>query len=188
MSSPTRVLRPAVFLDRDGVINVEVSYLGDPARFQLLPGVAAAIRRLNQAGLPVIVVTNQSGIGRGYYSLAAMTAVHQRLDAELAAAGAHVDALYFCPHRPEDGCSCRKPAPGMFVQAASELGVDLARSVIIGDKFSDLVAGKAVGCRGVLVLTGHGAEERARGGPLEPEYVAADLPGAVDWWLERWQA
>lgn len=178
-------LRPAVFLDRDGVINVEVSYLGDPAGFQLLPGVTAAIRRLNQAGLPVIVVTNQSGIGRGYYSLDAMTAVHQRMDAELAAACAHVDALYFCPHRPEDGCSCRKPAPGMLIQAAAELGVDLARSVIIGDKFSDLVAGKVVGCRGVLVLTGHGAEEWARGGPLEPEYVAADLVAAVAWWLEN---
>ena len=176
-------LRPAVFLDRDGVINVEVSYLGDPAGFQLLPGVTAAIRRLNQVGLPVIVVTNQSGIGRGYYSLDAMTAVHQRMDAELAAAGAHVDALYFCPHRPEDGCFCRKPAPGMLIQAAAELGVDLARSVIIGDKFSDLVAGKAVGCRGVLVLTGHGAEEWARGRPLEPEYVAADLFAAVAWWL-----
>ena len=178
-------LRPAVFLDRDGVINVEVSYLGDPAGVQLLPGVTAAIHRLNQAGLPVIVVTNQSGIGRGYYSLDTMTAVHQRMDAELAAAGAHVDALYFCPHRPEDGCSCRKPAPGMLIQAAAELGLDLECSVIIGDKFSDLAAGKAIGCCAVLVLTGHGADEWAQGDPLKPDYVAENLIGAVAWWLEN---
>lgn len=181
-------LRPAVFLDRDGTINVEVNYLGDPAGFQLLPGVTAAIRRLNQAGLPVIVVTNQSGIGRGYYSLDAMTAVHQRMAAELAAAGAHVDALYFCPHRPEDGCSCRKPAPGLLIHAAAELDIDLARSVMIGDKFSDLMAGQAVGCCTVLVLTGHGANEWALGDHLEPDHVAADLFSAVAWWLEKWQA
>lgn len=176
-------LRPAVFLDRDGVINVEVSYLGDPTGFQLLPGVAVAIRRLNQAGLPVIVVTNQSGIGRGYFSAAAVDSVHQRMCDELAHADARVDAVYLCPHRPDEDCTCRKPAPGLLTQAAAELGLDLAQSVIVGDKFTDLAAGAAVGCRTVLVLTGHGAEEWQQGGAPAPDHVAAHLAAAVEWWL-----
>lgn len=178
-------LRPAVFLDRDGVINVEVSYLGDPADFQLLSGVAAALRRLNQAELPVIVVTNQSGIGRGYFSAAAVAAVHQRMYADLAAAGAHVDGVYLCPHRPDEGCACRKPAPGLLKQAARELALDLAQSVVIGDKYTDLAAGHVVGCRTVLVLTGHGTAELQHGTTLAPDWVAANLVDAVAWWLAQ---
>lgn len=180
-------LRPAVFLDRDGTINVEVSYIGNPDQLVMLPGAAAAIRRLNQAGLPVVVVTNQSAIGRGYFPAAAVAAVNQRMYAELAQADAWVDAVYLCPHRPDEGCACRKPAPGLLMQAAAELNLDLTQSMIVGDRFTDLAAGAAVGCRTVLVLTGHGAEEWQQGGAPAPDYVAADLVQAVEWWLAQRQ-
>lgn len=178
-------LRPAVFLDRDGTVNVEVNYLGDADQFRLLPHVAPAIRQLNETGVPVVIVTNQSGIARGYFSRAEMDAVHACMHTELAQAGARIDAVYFCPHHPDDGCTCRKPAPGLLIRAAAEMAIDLSKSVIIGDKYSDLAAGKAVGCLTVLVLTGHGAQEYRQGGVPTPDYVAGDLTDAVAWWLEK---
>jgi D-glycero-D-manno-heptose 1,7-bisphosphate phosphatase len=162
------VLRPALFLDRDGVLNVEVEYLHDPAALVLLPGAAAAVAAVNRRGVPVVVVTNQAGIARGYYDEAAYRALMRRLGEALAAAGARLDADYHCPHHPEAGlgpyrvaCACRKPRPGMLLQAARDLGLDLRRSALVGDKLSDLEAARAAGCAAILVRTGYGAAEEA---------------------------
>lgn len=160
--------RRCVFLDRDGVINVEVDYLHDPAELVLIGGAAETIATLGRTGAAVVVVTNQAGIGRGKYTERELAAVTAHLDALLAAAGARLDGSYFCPHHPGAGlgdyrqvCRCRKPAPGMLEQAAAELALDLEGSVIVGDKATDLAAGRAVGCATVLVRTGYGAREEA---------------------------
>jgi D-glycero-D-manno-heptose 1,7-bisphosphate phosphatase len=151
----------AVFLDRDGVINVEKGYVHRIEEFEILPGVPQAIRLLKDAGFLVIVVTNQSGVARGYYPLETVRCLHRHLDMELAAFGARIDAYYVCPHHPEHGigdlkvaCSCRKPMPGMLEQAAIDFGIDLSASYMIGDKSSDVGAGLAAGCRPVFLMTG----------------------------------
>lgn len=150
-----------VFLDRDGVINEEVEYLHDPDELVLIGGVASTIGALVAAGALVVVVTNQAGIGRGMYTEADLAAVTARLDDLLAAGGAALSGSYFCPHHPTAGCRCRKPVPGMLEDAARDLGIDLSRSVIVGDKATDLAAGRAAGCHTVLVRTGYGAAEEA---------------------------
>jgi len=179
--------REAVFLDRDGVIIEETHYLADPRALRLLPGAAEAIRLLNRAAIPAIVVTNQAGVGRGYYPESAVAQVHAELARQLSASGARLDALYYCPHHPDEGCDCRKPQPGMLLRAAQEHAIDLARSIMVGDKLSDLQAGQRAGCRAVLVLTGYGAEVRAALGDQSPppDHVAADLLAAVAWILSQ---
>jgi D-glycero-D-manno-heptose 1,7-bisphosphate phosphatase len=156
----------AVFLDRDGVINVEKGYVHRIEEFEILPGVPQAIRLLKESGFLVIVVTNQSGVARGYYSLETVHCLHRHLDTELAAFGTRVDAYYVCPHHPEHGigdlkvdCSCRKPMPGMLEQAAVDFGIDLSASYMIGDKLTDVAAGLAAGCRPVFLMTGSGGPE-----------------------------
>jgi D-glycero-D-manno-heptose 1,7-bisphosphate phosphatase len=153
----------AVFLDRDGTINVEKEYLHRMEEFELIPGAPSAIRLLNEAGFLVIVVTNQSGIGRGYYDEADVHRLHRFMDEELKRHGAAVDAYYLCPHHPLHGigeyrreCGCRKPLPGMLLEAADDFSIDLAASFIIGDKMADIEAGHAAGCRPLLVMTGYG--------------------------------
>lgn len=124
----------------------------------MIPGVAAAVAAVNARGIPVVAITNQAAIGRGLYREEDFRAVNARIDALLAVEGARLDAIYHCPHTPEADCDCRKPRPGLLRQAAAELGLDLGRSVMVGDKESDLEAARAVGCRAVLVRTGYGAE------------------------------
>lgn len=177
-------MRRAVFLDRDGTINEEREYLWRVEEFSLITGAAEAIRLLKGAGYLVVVVTNQSGIGRGYYSEVDLERLHDHMHAELESLGVAVDACYFCPHHPQHGvgdygkdCSCRKPLPGMLLQAAAELGIDLASSWMIGDKKGDIDAGQAAGCRAILVRTGYGASESA-GIPVEVP-VADDLLAAA---------
>jgi D-glycero-D-manno-heptose 1,7-bisphosphate phosphatase len=187
--------RPAVFIDRDGTLTEEVGYVNHPSRLRLLPRSAEAIRRLNAAGVAAVVVTNQAGIARGYFSEHVLQAVNERLDAELRRAGAKLDGLYVCTHHPSEGvppfravCECRKPKPGLLRQAARELGLDLARSTMVGDKSSDLVPGRVVGAAAVLVLTGYGLGEWEYGRrrfEVEPDHVAGDLLDAVDWALAR---
>jgi D-glycero-D-manno-heptose 1,7-bisphosphate phosphatase len=181
-------LRPAVFLDRDGTIAEEVGYLNHVSRFRMFPFVPAAIRRLNEAGLPVIVVTNQSGVGRGYFPESLVAAVHELMLQQLAAAGAHLTAVYFCPHTSVDDCSCRKPKPGMLEQAAREHAIDISRSFLVGDRFGDIVAADRAGAHSILVRTGYGFGEltwHAADWPLQPEYIADDLAQAVDWILRQ---
>lgn len=175
----------AVFLDRDGTINVEVQYLSRVEDFQFIPGVPFALKRLKEAGFLLVVVTNQSGIGRGYYDEAALDAIHEHMHADLASFGISIDACYFCPHHPEHAtgdyrreCACRKPFPGMLVQAAQDLDIDLSRSYMIGDKLADVEAGINAGCTSIMVLTGYGGADSAR----LPEGVKAyvDLLSAVE--------
>lgn len=154
-----RALRPAVFLDRDGTVIEDRHYLADPEGVALLPGAAEAVARLNRAGLPVILVTNQSGIGRGYFTEASFAAVQARLEAHLAARGARIDGVYHCPHGPEEGCECRKPSPGLFLRAAREHGLDLARSFLVGDRVRDVSPALALGATGILVRSGPGPAE-----------------------------
>jgi D-glycero-D-manno-heptose 1,7-bisphosphate phosphatase len=170
-SPRSRDSRRAVFLDRDGTINVEINYLHRIADLDLIPGVPAAIRALNDAGLLVIVVTNQAGIARGYYDEAALHALHEHMAEALATEGAHIDGFYFCPHHPDFSgpCACRKPRPGMLLQAAEDHRIDLAQSWMIGDSAGDLGAARAAGCRAVLVRTGYGRE-------VEAQIVAGELP------------
>lgn len=143
--------RAAVFLDRDGTLIEDVHYISRADDVRLLAGVAAAVRRLNEAGVPVIVVTNQSGIGRGIVSEADYEAVRQRLESLLAAEGAHVDATYHCPHAPGTDCDCRKPATALYAKAIAEHGLDGARSYFIGDRLRDVEPSRTFGGRGVLV-------------------------------------
>lgn len=176
----TTALRPAAFLDRDGTINAERNYLSDPAELELIPGAAAGMRRLRDLGYALVVLTNQSGVARGYFDLARVEEIHVRLCEMLAAEGVSVDAIYVCPHGPDDDCDCRKPLPGMAKQAATDLGLDLSHSVMIGDKAADVDLGHAFGGRAVLVRTGHGAKEEASAGP-RADFVADDLAAAAAW-------
>lgn len=186
--------RAAVFIDRDGTLTEEVGYVNHPSRLKLLPRSAEAIRRLNAAGVPAVLVTNQAGIARGYFSEDVLHAVNDALAAELARAGAKLDGVYVCVHHPTEGappyraaCECRKPKPGLLLRAAGELHLDLARSTMIGDKPSDLVPGRTVGASTVLVLTGYGRGEweyRRAHFETEPDHVAADLLDAVEWALK----
>ncbi|MGH7623079.1 MAG: D-glycero-alpha-D-manno-heptose-1,7-bisphosphate 7-phosphatase, partial [Gemmatimonadaceae bacterium] len=146
-------LRPAVFLDRDGTINVDTVNVSRADSVRLIPGAAAAIARLNAANLPVIVISNQSGIGRGLFTMELYEEVRGRIDEMLAAEGARVDAVYICPHSPDDapGCDCRKPGTQLHRQAASEHGLDLAKSWYVGDRLRDIQPAKALGGHGILV-------------------------------------
>ena len=176
-------MRGAVFLDRDGTINEEVHYLDDPDRLNLIPGAAEAIRLLNEADILTIVVSNQAGVGRGYFSATTVEAIHEQLAKQLFGHGAHVDAIYYCVHHPNEGCDCRKPKTGMLKQAAREHSIDTHLSFAVGDKVSDLEAGRQVGCQTVLVLTGHGekARESLQATYFRPDYVSLDLRDAVKW-------
>jgi D-glycero-D-manno-heptose 1,7-bisphosphate phosphatase len=182
-----------VFLDRDGTLNEQMGYINHLWRFHLLPGVAQAIRSLNEAGLPVVVVTNQSGLARGYFPESLLDEVHIEMHRLLALEGARLDGLYVCPHHPEAkedrfrlDCNCRKPRPGLLERAARDLGLDLRRSYMVGDRWSDLRCGAAVGATTVLVLTGYGRGDAAWVGPgqsVQPDHVAEDLAGAARWIL-----
>lgn len=177
--------RPAVFLDRDGTLVRETGYLSDPEALELLPGVGRALRNLVEAGIPLVVVSNQSGVGRGMFTSADVHAVMARLRHRLRVHGVEISAIYYCPHRPEDGCPCRKPRTGLLERAAEDLHLSLADSVMIGDKRIDAAAGRRAGGRGVLVRTGYGREEELRtdaSGPA-PDQVCDDLAAAVGWWL-----
>lgn len=170
--------QPAVFLDRDGTVIVEKHYLHDPAGVELLPGAAEGMRRMNALGLKLVLVSNQSGVGRGYFGRDAVERVHGRLIELLEAEGVRLDGLYICPHAPardsQEPCGCRKPLPGLIERASRELGLDPARSFVIGDKPCDVDLGLVVNATTFLVTTGYGAGHAATGG-CRPHHVAASL-------------
>ncbi|MDR2725027.1 MAG: HAD family hydrolase [Candidatus Adiutrix sp.] len=171
---------PAVFLDRDGTLNRDKGYGHLWADWEWLPGAPEALARLKEAGFKLVVVTNQAGVAKGYYTEDAVRELHRRANLDLAGrVPAALDAFYHCPHHPRYSgpCSCRKPAPGLIERAAAEHSLDLARSFMVGDKLSDTAAGRAAGCRSILVLTGHGRAEAA-GAPADLA-VTEDLAGAV---------
>jgi len=182
----------AVFLDRDGTINVEKDYLFRPEEFEFIPGVPDAIRRLRERGFLVFVVTNQSGVARGYFTLEAVNHLHDHIQKQLRVLGTEIDGFFTCPHHPTDGqgefrkdCDCRKGQPGMLLQAAAEYGVDLGASFMVGDKKADLEAGRAAGCHPLLVRTGYGEKELTGGARFLAEGVFADLPAAVEYILNH---
>ena len=172
---------PAVFLDRDGTLNVERNYLSDPAKLELFPGTGAALRRLQDAGFRLFIVTNQSGIGRGYYTEADMHRVNARLAERLAADGVRIGKTYFAPEAPEQPSRGRKPSPQFLLDARDEFGLDLARSYMVGDKLLDLECGWNAGVSAsVLVRTGYGREAEAQlCAPHARLLVADDLAAAA---------
>lgn len=181
-------LRAAVFLDRDGTICEEVGYLNHVSRFRMFPFVGAALRRLNEAGYPVIVVSNQSGVARGYFPESLVQQVNHAMIQQLSEAGARVDAVYYCAHASSENCSCRKPRPGMLERAVREHGIDLHRSFVVGDRHGDIELAHNGKARGVLVRTGYGEGElawHAEEWPAPPDFVADDLAQAVDWILRQ---
>ena len=175
----------AVFVDRDGTINVDVDFLSSPDQLQLIPRSAQAIRELNELDIPVVVITNQSGIARGLYSEEDLKGIHHALDSMLLKEHATILEYFYCPHHPREGiapyvrsCECRKPNPGMLLEAQERYGFDLERSFVVGDKAIDVRTGKAVGAVSIQVATGYGAAEKELCAGLRDHY-AADLYDAV---------
>jgi D-glycero-D-manno-heptose 1,7-bisphosphate phosphatase len=180
--------RIAVFVDRDGTICFDKHYLSDPNGLELTPTVAEGIKRLNDAKLPVIVVTNQSGVRRGYFTEETLKTVHDRLRQILASHGAKIDDIFYCPHRPDEGCECRKPAPGMLIQAKDKHGLDLTRSFVIGDRMMDVGMAHSVGAKGILVPEPgdqYNIEKEIRESTTKPDFRTDTFMQAVDWILER---
>jgi D-glycero-D-manno-heptose 1,7-bisphosphate phosphatase len=178
--------RPAIFLDRDGVINRNrADHVKNWAEFEFLPGVLPALRRLAQLEWPVVVISNQAIVGRGLVSQHELDAINVHMITTVQSVGGRIDRAFYCPHRPEDTCGCRKPRPGLLLQAAEEMKLDLANSFFVGDAESDVMAAKAVGCRPVLVKTGRGAGQMdvLRQGQVMGYYLADDLADAVNWIL-----
>ncbi len=180
----------AVFLDRDGTIIRQVELMHEVSQLRLLPGAANALRIFNEKGLLVVVVTNQPVVARGLASEQDIKLVHEELNRRLQARGAHIDAFYFCPHHPNatleqyrTTCPCRKPEPGMILHAAEEHGVDLSRSVMIGDTTQDILAGSQAGVRTILVRTGHGGRDPWQYQSL-PDWTAKNLLEAAHIWVE----
>ena len=185
----------AVFLDRDGTINEEVGYVNHIERFHLLPRVGQAIRLLNQHGWKAVVITNQSGVARGYFPESLIHEIHKKMEGLLKKEGAHLDGIYYCPHHPDIGvppyrqkCRCRKPATGLIEEAVKKLDLDASASYTIGDRGMDIEFAHQVGAKAILVLTGYGKGEweyfRDRW-KVKPDYVAEDLFGAVQWILRQ---
>ncbi len=180
--------RAAVFVDRDGTLVVERGYLSEPSGVELLPGVAAALRLLRSAGHPVVVISNQSGVGRGKFTASRVHEVMAALRRLLRAEGVEIDAIRFCPHAPEDGCACRKPGTQLLERAADDLQLTLRASMMVGDKRLDAAAGHAMEGTGVLVRTGYGREEEGRIGDGEfppPDAVFDTLLQAAEWFTSR---
>jgi len=193
-SPPGQPPAGAVFLDRDGTIIEEVNYLSRLEDLRLLPHAATAIARLNRKKIPVILVSNQSGVARGKFDEDFVRACHGRLQELLHREGAQINAFYFCPHHPEAGsppyrkiCDCRKPAPGMLLEAARDHHLDLQHSFVIGDKLCDLELARNAGAQSILVLTGYGQDEKPRLAQygLRPAAVCADLDEAITWLLPQ---
>jgi D-glycero-D-manno-heptose 1,7-bisphosphate phosphatase len=181
-------LRPAVFLDRDGTIAEEVGYLNHASRFRMFPWVAGALQRLNEAGYAVVVVTNQSGVGRGYFPETLVNEVNQLMTQQLSSSGVKIDAIYYCPHVSAENCNCRKPRTGMLERAAREHALDLQHSFVVGDRYGDIQLARNARARGILVRTGYGEGElawHAAKWPTQPDFVAQDLAEAADWILRQ---
>ena len=174
--------KPAIFLDRDGTLNESVGYVNHASRFHLFPWSVDAVRLVRDEGYLAVMVTNQSGVGRGFYPDELLTSIHGELEAKLEKAGTGLNGIYYCPHKPSDGCECRKPKPGMLQRASDELDIDLERSWIVGDTITDLEAGWAAGTRGALVRTGFGEgslEFESQGWPRQPDLVSDNVYRAI---------
>jgi len=187
----------AIFLDRDGTINEEVGYLDSMEKLQIIPAAFEAIRLINQSGMKAVVVSNQAGVAKGYFSEKFVREINGQIQSALLERGALIDRFYFCPHHPSEGndpyrkiCDCRKPEPGLLHQAAADLDIDLTRSYLIGDRLRDVETAHRAGAKGVLVMTGYGQDLMREAGPdqanklNQPDYVAKDILEAVRWILK----
>lgn len=185
----------AVFLDRDGTINEEVGYLKSLDMLKVIPGAGSAIRRLNASGFKVVIITNQSGVARGYFPESLVHEAHALLTATLRKDGAIIDGIYYCPHHPTAGnskhtieCDCRKPATGLMDRAARDLDIDLKQSFMVGDKWSDIELGHRAGARSILVRSGFAPDDAGNKRPPhveDPDFTAHDLAEAADWIIEQ---
>jgi len=181
--------RPAVFLDRDGTINVEKQYLHLSTDWEWIPGAIDALVRFKSAGYLIVVISNQAGLARGYYRERDLLDLHAWVNQQLSPRHAEIDAFYFCPHHPDfskENCSCRKPMPGLILRAAQEWDIDISHSWMLGDKLSDVQAGFSAGCQNVLVQTGYGAEVSQNQLP-KGIHIAKDLVEASQYILSRSQ-
>jgi D-glycero-D-manno-heptose 1,7-bisphosphate phosphatase len=184
-------MQRAVFLDRDGTINEEVGYLRSLDMLKIIPGAGAAIRRLNEAGFKVVIITNQSGVARGYFPETLVHEAHALLTAMLLKDGAAIDGIYYCPHHPTAGnskhtvlCDCRKPATGLLDRAARDLDIDMKKSFMVGDKWSDVELGHRAGTRSILVRSGFSPDDPGNVRPShveDPDFTAQDLAEAATW-------
>ena len=187
--------RPAVFMDRDGTINEQMGYINHVSRFVLLPGTTEAIRLLNARHSLAFVVSNQSGVARGYFPIELVHEVHESMQRSLEKKGAFIDAVFFCPHLPKGeveeysvACGCRKPLTGMVDQACESFDIDMENSYVIGDRYTDIELARRAGLKGILVRTGYGRGEEKyilADEPFKPIHIADDLLGAVRWIIER---
>ncbi|MFH1850502.1 MAG: D-glycero-beta-D-manno-heptose 1,7-bisphosphate 7-phosphatase [archaeon] len=168
----------AALIDRDGTINADIGYLNKPEEWQFIKGAEKALKRIQDAGFRLVIITSQSGIGRGYYSVDDMHRVHEHMKGLLAGHGVRIDGIYFCPHRPDEGCRCRKPDTLMIEDAQRDFGLDLRSCYVIGDKTADIKMGQNAGCRTILVMTGKGG----RDGEFDarPDFVAEDIARAAE--------
>jgi histidinol-phosphate phosphatase family protein len=175
----------AVFLDRDGTVIREKNYLRHIKDIQLIAGVVPALKKLRKHGFKLVLVTNQSGIGRGYFTEEKLLRIHDHFQEMLGKKGVRFDAIYYCPHHPDDNCACRKPKLGLVKRAKKELNIDIRASYTVGDHTNDFLLGQNMGGKGIFVLTGHGPREKekimASDGKLKPDYIAKNLSAAVRW-------
>jgi D-glycero-D-manno-heptose 1,7-bisphosphate phosphatase len=186
--------RIGVFIDRDGTLNEERDFLGRPEDLQLVAGAGDAVRTLNRLGVVTCVISNQSGVARGFFSEADVALVHDALEKDLRSSGARLDRIYYCPHHPTEGitpyrvdCECRKPKPGMLRAAEREFAIDLSRSYVIGDKLDDVSAGRAVNATTILVLTGYGkmSQSMAANSGITPDLIVPSITEAVGYIADR---
>ena len=178
----------AIFLDRDGVINFPPKrkrYITRWEEFRFLPGALASVKKLTSSRLKLIVVSNQAGVDRGVYSKASLNEITRKMLSAIKSHGGKIDAVYYCTHRPERRCRCRKPRAGMLRKAARRFSLDLKKSVVIGDNATDIEMGRSAGCRTALVLTGVTTRKAAGKLAIPPDHIARDLAGAARWILKK---
>lgn len=173
--------RAAVFVDRDGTINKDPGYLSDPEAFEFIPGAGAGMRLLSDAGFAIVIISNQSGVARGLITPSQLSEIHERMKSRLRKEGVELDGIFYCPHHPDEGCSCRKPSTGLVLEAASGLDLDLGPSYFVGDTISDIKTGRNAGLRTVLVLTGEGRRFLDEARSLGVDHVAENLLSAAVW-------
>lgn len=179
-------MNKAVFIDRDGTINVNVEYLDNPDEFQMYPGVGEGIKKLIENGYKIIIITNQSGISRGYFSEETLGKIHARMKKELEEKGARIDGVYYCPHHPDDKCSCRKPNTALFEQAIKEHDIDPSQSYVIGDRMLDVEAGHKIGSKTILVPERvKQVEQEIKNSDITPDCYCKDFKKGVEWILKN---
>ena len=178
----------AVFIDRDGTINVDGPYLDDPDEFEMYPGVGEGVKKLKENGFKIIVITNQSGIARGYFTKSDLAAIHDKMNAEFKKFKVDLDGIYYCPHHPDDNCNCRKPKTGLFEKAIKEHDIDVKKSYMLGDGIHDIEAGKKIGVTTILIPVPYMGEETISEKNREecnPDYIADDFANTVEWILKN---